>query len=67
MKREEEFRGSGHTHVILSTCSPNYGDVGMPHCIIAPSQNSKTNFIWLELLLFYSATPSQPTLNAAKY
>jgi hypothetical protein len=37
MKREKEFRGSGHTHVILSICSPNYGDVGMPRIII-PSQ-----------------------------
>jgi hypothetical protein len=26
------------THMIPSICSPNYGDVGKPHCIIVPSQ-----------------------------
>jgi hypothetical protein len=36
MKREE-FRGSGHIHVLLGICSPNNGDVGMPR-IIVPSQ-----------------------------
>jgi hypothetical protein len=35
------------TRVILRTCFANYEDVGMPLCIIVPSQYSKENIIWL--------------------
>jgi len=58
MKREE-FRGSVHTHVLPSICSPNYGGVEMPRCITVPSQQySKFHLSLTSVVLFSHSQPA---------